>query len=161
MVATAQRHCPALVTKATEIEAKFSKVLTLFHHCHKIYDSNVVTDIQIADLGKCTANHKLNSLSICSPFRNKNQRIHGVLSGVFPHSDSQMHNMLEEHVVPWLKEWHLGFRMVGEQGAESIHAYFNRMGKMFDVMPDRVQRLKHKMKEHLLHVAPANVTAKP
>lgn len=34
----------------------------------------------------------------------------------------EMH-MLEEHVVPWLKEWHIGFRMMGEQGAESIHAY--------------------------------------
>ena len=69
--------------------------------------------------------------------------------------------MLEEHVVPWLKEWHLGSRMMGEQGAESIHAYFNRLGKMFDVMLDRLQRLKHKMKEHLLHVAPANIAAKP
>ena len=66
--------------------------------------------------------------------------------------------MLEEHVVPWLKEWHLSFGMMG---VESIHAYFNRLGKMYDVMPDRLQRLKHKMKEHLLHVAPANVDAKP
>ena len=48
--------------------------------------------------------------------------------------------------------------MMGEQGAESIRAYFNRLGKIFDVMPDRLQRLKRKMKEYLLHVAPA---AKP
>ena len=72
----------------------------------------------------------------------------------------KMHT-LEEHVVPWLKEWYIGFGMMGGQGAESIHAYFNRLGKMFDVMPDWVQRLKHKMKEHLLHVAPANIAAKP
>ena len=59
--------------------------------------------------------------------------------------------------MPWLKEWHLSFGMMG---VESIRAYFNRLGKMYDVMPDRLQRLKHKM-EHLLHVAPANVDAKP
>ena len=66
---------------------------------------------------------------------------------------------LEGHVV--LKEWHLGFGMTGELGAESIHAYFNRLGKMFDMMPNRLQRFKHKVKEHLLHVALANVAAKP
>ena len=72
----------------------------------------------------------------------------------------KMH-MLEKHVAPELKEWHIGFGMMGEQGAESIHACYNRLGKMFDVMPDRVQQLKHKMKEYLLHVTPANIAAKP
>ena len=39
----------------------------------------------------------------------------------------KMH-MLEEHVVPWLKMWqHIGFGIMGEQGAESIHAYFNSL----------------------------------
>lgn len=40
------------MAKATETEAKFKKVLTIFHHCHEIYDSNVVTDAQIEDLGR-------------------------------------------------------------------------------------------------------------
>ena len=40
-------------------------------------------------------------------------------------------------------------------------AYFNRLGKMFDMMPGPLQWLKHKMKKHLLYVAPANVAAKP
>ena len=35
-----------------EIAAKFEKVLTLFHDCHEIYDSNIVTDAQIDDLGE-------------------------------------------------------------------------------------------------------------
>ena len=35
----------------------------------------------------------------------------------------KMH-FLEEHVVPWLKKWKIGFGLMGEQGAESIHAYF-------------------------------------
>ena len=35
----------------------------------------------------------------------------------------KMH-MLEEHVIPWLREWHVGFGLMGEQGAESIHKFF-------------------------------------
>ena len=123
----------------------------------------MITDAQIADLGKRKTNHKLNYLSTILTFLETNIKdFMGYYREFFPTSSviPKMH-MLEEHVVPWLKEWHLGFGMMGEQGAESIHAYFNRLGKMFDVMPDRLQRLKHKMKEHLLHVAPANVAAKP
>ena len=70
-------------------------------------------------------------------------------------------HMLEEHVVPWLKMWHVGFGLMGEQGAESIHAYFNSLGRTYRGIPDPVQRLKQIMKEHLLHVAPANIAVKP
>lgn len=72
----------------------------------------------------------------------------------------KMH-MLEEHVIPWLREWHIGFGFMGEQGAESIHAYFNTLTRTFRGIPDRVSRLRQILHEHLLHVAPANVAAKP
>ena len=72
----------------------------------------------------------------------------------------KMH-MLEEHVVPWLRMWHVGFGLMGEQGAESIHKYFNSLGRTYCGIPDPVKRLKYTMKEHLLHIAPANITAKP
>ena len=37
-------------------------------------------------------------------------------------------NMLEEHVVPWVK---MGFGLLGEQGAESIHASFNSLKRQW------------------------------
>ena len=140
MVATAQRHCPPLISKATEIEAKFYKVLTLFHDCHEIYDGNMVTDTQIADLDKCTDNHKLNLYPFTHLLEAKIKEFVAFYRESFPTAMviPTVH-MLEEHVVPllpWFKEWHLGFGMMGEQGAESIHAYFNRLGKMLDVMLD-------------------------
>lgn len=70
-------------------------------------------------------------------------------------------HMLEEHVVPWIKKWGVGFGLLGEQGAESIHAYFNDLKLRFGSIPDRLQRLKQIMVEHHLHVAPANTTARP
>lgn len=69
--------------------------------------------------------------------------------------------MLEEHVVPWLRMWHAGFGLMGEQGAESIHAYFNSLKRTYHGVPDPVKRLKHMMKEHFLHIAPSNVANRP
>ena len=31
-------------------------------------------------------------------------------------------HMLEELVVPWVQKWRVGIGLLGEQGAESIHA---------------------------------------
>ena len=70
-------------------------------------------------------------------------------------------HMLEEHVVLWLQEWKVGFGLMGEQGAESIHAYFNSLGRTYCTMPERVKRLKQMMVEHILHVNPDNITARP
>ena len=69
----------------------------------------------------------------------------------------KMH-MLKEHVIPWLREWHIGFRMMGEQGAESIHKYFNNFGHRYCSVPRRSDKLKLMIKEH---IAPSNVVARP
>ena len=72
----------------------------------------------------------------------------------------KMH-MLEEHVVPWLREWHVRFGLMGEQGAEIIHKFFNNLGRRYCSIPRSLDRLKLMLKEHLLHIAPANVAARP
>ena len=38
----------------------------------------------------------------------------------------KMH-LLEDHAVQWTNTYHSGFGLLGEQGAESIHAKFNRL----------------------------------
>ena len=48
-----------------------------------------------------------------------------------------------------------------EQGAESIHAYFNSLGRIYRGISDPVDRLKYTMKEHLLNIAPSNIDARP
>ena len=70
-------------------------------------------------------------------------------------------HMLEIHVIPWLQKWRVGFGLMGEQGSESIHAYFNSLGRTYQTIPDRVERIQHLMKEHYIHIAPANITALP
>ena len=70
-------------------------------------------------------------------------------------------HMLEEHVVPWIKKWGVGFGLLGEQGAESIHAYFNLLRHQYNSIPERLQRLKQMMVAQHLKVAPDNTTARP
>ena len=72
----------------------------------------------------------------------------------------KMH-FLEQHVVPWIKKWKIGFGLIGKQGAESIHAYFNGLHLSYRTIPDPVQRMEHTMREHFLHITPANIDAKP
>ena len=69
--------------------------------------------------------------------------------------------MLEEHVIPWLREWHIEFGVMGGKGDEIIHKYFNNLGRRYCSVPRSTDKLKLMFKEHLLHIAPANVVARP
>ena len=55
----------------------------------------------------------------------------------------------------------MGFGLLGEQGAESIHAKFNRLGLVFAPIRDRVENLLCIVKEHLLSIEPQLVAAIP
>ena len=52
----------------------------------------------------------------------------------------KMH-LLEDHMVPWMRRWHLGAGFMGEQGAESIHAHLNRLENTYSGIPNGVDRL--------------------
>jgi len=65
----------------------------------------------------------------------------------------EMHFM-EEHMIPWLKRWQVGFGLMGEQGAESIHANFNSIESNKSI-PNKVDRLCCVMHEHHLCTAPS------
>ena len=72
----------------------------------------------------------------------------------------KMH-MLKAHVVPWLKQWGVGLGLMGEQGAESIHAAINSINPAYVNIPDRVQRLKCVLQEHHRQVCPVLKSCKP
>eukprot|EP00731_Ephydatia_muelleri_P019457 Em0012g282a len=50
-------------------------------------------------------------------------------------------HLLEDHTVQWANTNHVGFGLLGEQGDESIHAKFNRLGLAFAPIKDHVQNL--------------------
>ena len=86
----------------------------------------------------------------------------GYYRGNFQHATvlPKMH-ILEEHVAPWIEKWRVGFGLMGEQGAESIHAYFNSLARTYHSIPDKVERLRAMMREHFLHSTPSLVATMP
>lgn len=70
----------------------------------------------------------------------------------FPHASilPKMH-ILEQH---WIKKWGVGLGLMGEQGAESIHAAINAITPAYVNIPDRVHRLKCILQEHHRQVCP-------
>ena len=51
---------------------------------------------------------------------------------VFPTASiiPKMH-ILEDHVVPWMQQWHVASGLMGEQGAEQIHAHIQRLEQTY------------------------------
>ena len=72
----------------------------------------------------------------------------------------KMH-MLEDHMIPWLKQWKVACGLMGEQGAESLHAAFNSTERVYCNMNDRVERLKAVLQNHHFRTLPENQSLEP
>ena len=66
-------------------------------------------------------------------------------------------------MVPWIRQWKgSGFELMGEQGAESIHAEFNRLEiRHRNQRHDRVERLRRVVTGHLTKSSPTNIVLQP
>lgn len=69
--------------------------------------------------------------------------------------------LLEDHMLDWLRKYHLGAGLMGEQGAESIHAHLNRLESTYSSNPNRVDRLKYFFRMYNLETEPSLQTLKP
>ena len=69
----------------------------------------------------------------------------------------KMHT-LEDHVISWFNRWPIGSGMMGEQGAESIHAHLMRTEENYNSIANDLDHLKNVFKESCLQTAPALVT---
>ncbi len=72
----------------------------------------------------------------------------------------KMH-LLEDHVVPWLRRWHVGFGFMGEQGAESIHASFNQIARAYVGVRGRVEQFKLTVEAHHQKINPSDLVLRP
>lgn len=66
-------------------------------------------------------------------------------------------HMLEDHAVEWIKQRNVGIGLLGEQGAESIHARFNTLripAKSWGMVEKHCEAL-------LIGIDPNNIVAHP
>ena len=70
-------------------------------------------------------------------------------------------HLLEDHMVDWLRRFHLGAGLMGEQGAESIHAHLNRLEATYSNIPNPLNRLEYTFKMYSVETAPSLQTLEP
>ena len=169
----ARQHCPHLADEVEEKGDIFKTAFTLFRSCHDIYDQKKLEEGDIELLSASipyvilNITHKLHefnifNLHIPSCTGSNITAFMSFYRREFPSATvlPKMH-FLEEHTIPWLKKWGVGFGLMGEQGAESIHRHINEMKPMFSHMKDPVKRLKCLLNGHLLKTSPINIAQRP
>ncbi len=130
----------------------FKTAFTLFRCCHDIYDQKAVDEQEIVLLG--TFKHVAYRQTVISViFFYPDANIKAFMRFYrkhFPHSTvlPKMH-FLEEHTVAFLKKWQVGFGLLGEQGAESIHKHLTLTLTLTLTASQRPKPKKRKITETL------------
>lgn len=62
--------------------------------------------------------------------------------------------MLEYHVCPFLRKWHMGLGFYGEQGIEGIHSEFNIQVEHFDHVKKHEVRRRQIIVNHHISTIP-------
>lgn len=77
------------------------------------------------------------------------------LRDIFPlQSITPKLHLLEDHAVNFVSAWGTGLGFYGEQGAESIHAEFNGIARLYHAVKPETNRLLLMTKEHYLRCNP-------
>ena len=70
-------------------------------------------------------------------------------------------HLLEDHAIQFMRKWGSSFGLYGEQGAESIHAAFNRSKLNYVGMKKNTERLEAMLRDHFSKVYPKSVSMRP
>ncbi|KAL5482018.1 hypothetical protein EMCRGX_G022297 [Ephydatia muelleri] len=143
-VLKATENVPELKLEAVAVHQKFRTILMQFSECHVLYDSTVLTQDDIQHLGQAIKNF------FCSFDRD----FKGIARTL------KMH-ILEDHMLEWLSMHQAGCGLMGEQGAESIHAKFNSSLRTYSGIKDPVAKLKCILQDHYLSISPHMTSAVP
>ena len=68
---------------------------------------------------------------------------------------------MEDHVISWLQQWHIGAGFMGEQGAESIHAHLIKLERLYQGIANPVDRLEYIFSEQMLESEPSLLVIRP
>jgi hypothetical protein len=72
----------------------------------------------------------------------------------------KMH-LLEDHMADWLKRYHLATGLMGEQGAESIHAHINKLEADYKNTKEKLHHLKYIFEMYTVETDATLLTIRP
>ena len=162
-----QHHCTQFVQLHDDAESvvrTFSTLMTLFRKCHRGYNSSkFMNDAKISKLGMhytvtlifYSTDYLLIIAKDIDSFM-KFYRDNFPWATVMP----KMH-IMEHHTIPWLKRFHVGAGLMGEQGAESIHALMSKLENNYQGIANDLARLNEIVRAHTLSTAPSLQALRP
>ena len=150
VVSVAQEKCPDMLCHVREVYLHFKTAIGLFGKCHNIYNGGVLT-VTLMSL----VSQNGTSINVCEQVGislvgfSTEKDIAAFMAfyrQTFPTATilPKMH-LLEDHVIPWMRRWHIGAGLMGEQRAESIHAHFNRIEMQYNGIVSPLDRLMSSM----------------
>uniref|UniRef100_A0A1X7V868 Uncharacterized protein n=1 Tax=Amphimedon queenslandica TaxID=400682 RepID=A0A1X7V868_AMPQE len=145
VIETAKENDISLLTNAQAVSEKFHSAFTLFSKCHKLYDGTALFSESMIDELEVAIDCFVAYYRATFSKATFTPKLH----------------MLEDHMIPWIKLWNTGCGLMGEQGAESLHAKFNSTERAYNNMRDRVERMKVLLQNHLLQVKPLSQSLVP
>ena len=142
------QRCPDLLLDALLVADRYSKIMTLYNDCREIFSrSSAVDCVTLDDLDDRI------KLFMAVARREVVNRSRGNIT-------PKLH-LLEGHVVPSMRRFGVGLGLLGEQGAESIHAEFNKLSITFSSIVRELDRLKMIVKQHCLTTLPQQLAKVP
>ena len=122
--------------------------MTLYESCRHIFASTkAVTE---ADIERLKGN-----IQICMATARQE-----VVNRKRGHITPKLH-LLETHVVESVTHFRVGLGLLGEHGAESIHAEFNELVRPFDSVANALDRLKTVVRNHCISTLPLHLAKVP
>ena len=162
MKQVAHEKCPTLVDTVSATAEKFTTVFSLLGRCPSIYDQLFIDELKVTELGKMHLPSTRTIIIPISPTEHAISEFMESFRASFPSSSISLKmHLLEDHTVPWARRTGTGFGLLGEQGAESIHARFNTLQRTYQCIHNKVDRLLSIVKEHSLSISPRIVESIP
>lgn len=132
-----RERCPGLLEDASRIAERYKRLFTKYAECRNIFST--CNSVPASDVKKLE-DGVTELLRLCRS---------EIVARGRGHITPKLH-LLEEHTVPLLRTLGVGIGLLGEQGAESIHAAFNKYEQTYKNIPSSLQRLKTISDQHLM-----------
>ena len=150
---TADERCPELLSRAESTSKKFRTALTLFEKCHRGYSSShhmSDTDIPVKVNGiYSTQTIPCMYMYMFTLSESNIEEFLQFFRSTFPSATiSPKLHLMEDYIVPFIRRWRVGFGLMEEQGAESIHTVYNHLKRRYATIQSKQKHLFHITLEH-------------
>ena len=141
-------RCSILTDKASVVAKRYLTLFEQYAACREIFSlASAVTEDQAQQLERSVAR-------FMSTVRRE------IVARKRGNITPKLH-MLEGHAVVAVRRFGVGLGLLGEHGAESIHAHFNDLRRTFDSILDELKLFQTIVKQHCLRTLPKHLCQTP